>query len=375
VSDAPSAMTDPAAAASRPDGAAKYPTDDDTLLTLMKTGLVRLNERADVVFANPAAQYFLGASASKLCGAPLSAALDDDVLTPLIERSLASRRSFVCRELQLVPRSATTRASTIDCHLTPLESQGQPDGLLLEMQDAQTRVRFDRDAAQLVQQGVSRTMIRQLAHEIKNPLGGLRGAAQLLERRLPESERDYTGVIIREADRLARLVDEMLGPDSHPRPLWLNVHEAVFDVERLVAAEAPDGVTVVGDYDPSLPDVIVDRNEVIQALLNIARNALQSLGQQGRLMLRTRSASNVVIRGVHKALMVRIDVEDDGPGVPDALRETLFFPLVTGRPDGTGLGLPTAQELINRQGGSVEYRSEPGRTVFSIMLPVEADKR
>ncbi len=223
--------------------------------------------------------------------------------------------------------------------------------------------------------GASRTMVRQLAHEIKNPLGGLRGAAQLLERRLPESDRDYTGVIIREADRLTALVDSLLGPATHPRPLWLNVHEALFDVERLVSAEAPPTVTVVTDYDPSLPAVIVDRSEVVQAVLNVVRNALQALEGKGSLTLRTRSASQVVLRGVTQALMVRVDVEDDGPGVPEALRETLFYPLVTGRRDGTGLGLPTAQELVNRQGGTIEYVSEPGRTVFSILLPVEAERR
>jgi two-component system nitrogen regulation sensor histidine kinase GlnL len=356
-----------------PSSAAPLAEEVQFALDVMKTGIVCLDGAGGVTYANVAAEHLFGTSVAKLRRTGLPGVLREDMLTPLVTQALAEGRGYVFREVRLIPRSATTAPSLVDCHLTPLEPQRRPAGLLLELQDAKTRQRFDRDVAQHIQLGASRTMVRQMAHEIKNPLGGIRGAAQLLDRRLPENERDYTGVIIREADRLTALVNSLLGPATRPDRVALNVHEVLFDVERLIAAEASGEVTVLTDYDPSLPAVFIDRGEVVQALLNIARNALQALTDGGRLTFRTRSVSQIVVRDARRQTQVRVDVEDDGPGVPESLRDTLFYPLVTGRRDGTGLGLPTAQELINRQGGTIDYESAPGRTVFSITLPVETD--
>jgi two-component system nitrogen regulation sensor histidine kinase GlnL len=214
-------------------------------------------------------------------------------------------------------------------------------------------------------------MIKQLAHEIKNPLGGLRGAAQLLERELQgESLREYTQVIIGEADRLAALVDSMAGPNRAPSKTQINVHEICEHVYHLVRAEAGAAIVVDRDYDPSLPNATLDRNQIIQALLNVARNALQALSGSGRISFRTRALSNVTIGSARHRLVASVQVEDNGPGVPAELRSSIFYPLVTGRANGSGLGLAVAQELVTRNGGLIEFESEPGRTVFTLLLPL-----
>jgi two-component system, NtrC family, nitrogen regulation sensor histidine kinase GlnL len=260
---------------------------------------------------------------------------------------------------------------TLDVTITPLEGQVTGTHLLLELADTTQRQRITRENDLLARLDSSRLMIRQLAHEIKNPLGGLRGAAQLLERELREAElREYTQVIIGEADRLAALVDSMAGPSRAPQKTLINVHEICEHVYHLLRAEARSAVSVERDYDPSLPNAMLDRHQLIQALLNVARNALQALGDAGRIVLRTRASSNVSIGTARHRLVASVQVEDNGPGVPEGLRTSIFYPLVTGRPNGTGLGLAVAQELVTRNGGLVEFESQPGRTIFTLLLPL-----
>jgi two-component system nitrogen regulation sensor histidine kinase GlnL len=193
-----------------------------------------------------------------------------------------------------------------------------------------------------------------------------------LARQLPDPAlREYTDVIIAEADRLTALVDTMTHSARPSQKELLNIHEVCEHVFRLIAAEAGDGVIIERDYDPSVPEGRFDRNQMVQALLNLSRNALQAVGSHGRVILRTRAVSHIHIGLVRHRLAARIEVLDDGPGVPDAIRSSLFFPLVTARPNGTGLGLAVSQELVNRNGGVIEFESEPGRTVFRILLPLE----
>ena len=220
-------------------------------------------------------------------------------------------------------------------------------------------------------------MVRQLAHEIKNPLGGLRGAAQLLERELLDPAlREYTRVIISEADRLTGLLDSMLGPGRPPAKQLINVHELLERVYHLLRSEASEGVTVERDYDPSLPPLTVDPNHIIQAMLNLGRNAIQALSgghvQSPRLTLRTRAASNASVGAQRHRLVASIQFEDNGPGVLPEIRDTIFYPLVSGRSDGTGLGLGIAQDLVSRHGGLIEFDSAPGRTIFVISLPMDS---
>jgi two-component system nitrogen regulation sensor histidine kinase GlnL len=216
--------------------------------------------------------------------------------------------------------------------------------------------------------------VRGLAHEIKNPLGGLRGAAQLLERELSDpSLKEYTGIIIGEADRLQTLVNRMLGPNTRPQRRSINIHQVVERVRTLAVAEAPPGVTIVRDYDPSIPDFMAEPDQLIQALLNIVRNALQAIGEQGEIILRTRSIRQATIGHHRHKLAARLDIIDNGPGIPPDMMESIFFPMVTGRPDGTGLGLPIAQDLVNQHHGLIECHSEPGKTVFTLLLPIETN--
>jgi two-component system nitrogen regulation sensor histidine kinase GlnL len=256
----------------------------------------------------------------------------------------------------------------VACHVAPAPGAGHR--VIVELSDATQWRQIDREHALISQREASRRMIRQLAHEIRNPLGGLRGAAQLLERELPTPElREFTRIIIGEADRLTALTDSLLGPVQRPQRQDVNVHEVLERVVGLIASERRDGIQLIRDYDPSLPPLSADPDQLIQALLNIARNALQSVAPDGLVVFRTRALSNFPIGAVRHKLVLSIEIEDNGPGVPAELAESIFYPLVTGRPDGTGLGLPISQDLVSRHGGLIEFQSRPGKTVFTIRLP------
>lgn len=345
--------------------------DPADLLDALATGIVVLDRQLCVVYANVAAQDLLAVGFNQARGRPFTDLLTDtNGLTATLHRSLETGEPFAERELSFRP-IGTREGRVADVTVTPLEGQITGSHLLLELADATQRHRISRETDLLARLDGSRLMVRQLAHEIKNPLGGLRGAAQLLERELGvPALREYTNVIIGEADRLAALVDSMAGPMRLPQKQPLNVHELCEHVYTLLRGEAPHAVAIERDYDPSLPDADLDRNQIIQALLNLARNAMQAVGDRGRIVLRTRVLSNVSIGAARFRLVASVQVEDTGEGVPDAIRGSLFYPLVTGRPNGTGLGLAVAQEIVTRHGGLIEFESEAGRTVFTMLLPI-----
>jgi two-component system, NtrC family, nitrogen regulation sensor histidine kinase GlnL len=342
------------------------------LLDALSTGIVMLDAQLCAIYANVAAQDLLAFSLKKARGRPFSDFLDDsDGFAGVLRRALDTGEGIADRELTVHPFGSPRDLRTLDVTITPLEGQITGTHLLLELADTTQRQRITRENDLLARLDSSRLMIRQLAHEIKNPLGGLRGAAQLLERELLEAGlREYTQVIIGEADRLAALVDSMAGPTRAPQKSLINVHEICEHVYHLLRAEARSAVTVERDYDPSLPSSMLDRHQLIQALLNVARNALQALGDAGRIVLRTRASSNVSIGTARHRLVASVQVEDNGPGVPEELRSSIFYPLVTGRANGTGLGLAVAQELVTRNGGLIEFESQPGRTIFTLLLPL-----
>lgn len=232
--------------------------------------------------------------------------------------------------------------------------------------------RLSQEQLQHAQQVAARDLVRGLAHEIKNPLGGLRGAAQLLAKALPDPAlTEYTKVIIEQADRLRNLVDRLLGPQRPGQHITQSIHQVAERVCQLVSLEMPDNVTLVRDYDPSLPEMAHDPDQIEQVLLNITRNALQALGEAGgTITLRTRTAFQITLHGTRYRLAARIDVEDDGPGVPAQLQDTLFYPMVSGREGGTGLGLSIARNLIDQHCGKIEFNSWPGHTEFSVYLPI-----
>jgi two-component system nitrogen regulation sensor histidine kinase GlnL len=273
-------------------------------------------------------------------------------------------------ELRLGPTEVHAEERVVDCRVSPLELEGA--ALLVEITDVTRRSRISRENALLIQHGAGRQMIRQLAHEIKNPLGGIRGAAQLLERQLDADElREYTDVVISETDRLAGLVDTLLGPGGPPNKQPVNVHELLEYVVRIVEAEKPRRLTFVRDYDPGLPLIDLDRDQVVQAFLNLVNNAATALEGQGTITLRSRAVTNFTIGDIRHRVIASIEIEDDGPGIAPDMQDSVFYPLVTGRPDGTGLGLPAAQELLSRHGGLIEFESRPGRTVFFVRIPLD----
>lgn len=294
----------------------------------------------------------------------------------ILYRVLATGATYA-NEMRLPATEVQPDERLVDCRVSAMPRQGKPDALLVEMTDITRRSRISRENALLIQHGAGRQMIRQLAHEIKNPLGGLRGAAQLLERQLDSDElKEYTQVIISEADRLANLVDTLLGPGGPLNKQAVNVHELLEYVLRLVEPELGGLVRIRRDYDAGLPDIELDHDQMVQAFLNLVQNAVTALDGQGRITLRTRAVMNFTIGDTRHPVVASIEIEDDGPGIPKNLQDSVFYPLVTSRPDGTGLGLPVAQELISRHGGLIEFESRPGRTVFQVRIPLNVeDKR
>ena len=275
-------------------------------------------------------------------------------------------------EMRLGPTEVHADERIVDCRVAPFDVGDA--ALLVEITDVTRRSRISRENALLIQHGAGRQMIRQLAHEIKNPLGGIRGAAQLLERQLVEEElTEYTDVVISETDRLAALVDTLLGPGGPPNKQPVNVHELLEYVVRIIEAEEPKKLIFVRDYDPGLPLIDLDRDQIVQAFLNLVRNAAAALDGQGTITLRSRAVTNFTIGDKRHRVIASIEIEDDGPGIPPDMQDSVFYPLVTSRPEGTGLGLPAAQELLSRHGGLIEFESRPGRTVFFIRVPLQQE--
>ncbi len=346
--------------------------DSADLLDALSTGIVVLDAQLCTVYANVAAQDLLDFSLNQGRGRPFGDFCESNGLGTLLARSLETGEGFAERELVVMPKAAPREPRILDVTITPTEGGVTGTHLLLELADAAHRQRISRESDLRAHFDSNRMMLRQLAHEIKNPLGGLRGAAQLLDRELLDASlKEYTGVIINEADRLTALVDSMNGPKRPPRKTLVNVHELCEHVRHLLRAEAPAAVAIERDYDPSLPSALFDRDQLVQALLNVARNALQAVGERGAVTLRTRALSNATIAGRKHRVAASLQVQDDGPGVPEELRASIFYPLVTGRTSGTGLGLAVAQDIVMRHGGLIEFSSEPGCTVFTLQLPLE----
>jgi two-component system, NtrC family, nitrogen regulation sensor histidine kinase GlnL len=350
--------------------------DGSELLDAMVTSVFLLDQNLHVTYLNAAAQTLLGVGPNQALGRSIAELTRGaESLLPMFDRARDGGEGVVQRELAWPAPGGVDRI--LDCAVTQVILGGSDLRLLLEIEDITQHRRLTRENALLAQLGGSRLMVRQLAHEIKNPLGGLRGAAQLLERELLDPAlREYTRVIISEADRLTNLLDSMLGPGRPPSKQLVNVHELLERVYHLLRSEAPQDVIIDRDYDPSLPPLTLDPNHIIQAMLNLGRNAIQALSsapvEYPKLTLRTRAASNVSVGAHRHRLVASIQFEDNGPGVLSEIRETIFYPLVSGRADGTGLGLGIAQDLVSRHGGLIEFDSTPGRTIFVISLPMDS---
>ena len=335
-------------------------------------GIIVLDSSLLILGINPAAENILGISEQRAKGESLLRLVDDEPeLRDILSRVMQTGDHYA-NELRLGPTEVHADERIVDCRVSPMEAG--PAELLVEMTDVTRRSRISRENALLIQHGAGRQMIRQLAHEIKNPLGGIRGAAQLLERQLDADElKEYTDVVISETDRLAGLVDTLLGPGGPPNKQPVNVHELLEYVVRIIEAEDQKRLVFIRDYDPGLPLIDLDRDQMVQALFNLVRNAAAALEGQGAITLRSRAVTNFTIGDTRHRVIASIEIEDDGPGIPLDMQDSVFYPLVTSRPEGTGLGLPAAQELLSRHGGLIEFESRPGRTVFFVRIPLKQD--
>jgi two-component system nitrogen regulation sensor histidine kinase GlnL len=345
-------------------------------LDLLATGVLVIESDGTVGYANEAAEVLLEASRRHLVGQPAQRLFADERQLERLMQSAAAagdlgqpRQIVELRRPLHEPLAVQALASMIE------DDSGR---LLLELGEIEQQLRVSREDQQFGLSEANRQLVRNLAHEVRNPLGGIRGAAQLLERELALAEqREYTRVIIAEADRLQALVDRLLAPHRAPRVVAeYSVHEVCERVRAVILAEFPRGLDIQRDYDASMPGGRGDKEQLIQAVLNIARNACQALADRiadgdAQIILRTRIARHATIARRHVRLAAELTVIDNGPGVPPELSDRIFFPLVSGRDGGTGLGLTLAQAFVSANDGSVEFESKPGRTAFRILLPLK----
>lgn len=354
-------------------------------LDLLATAVMLVNEESGVLYMNPAAENLFELSNTNVAGLPLGRLfIDDTVLTAAMGYALANNSSYTEHDIAL--GVAGHGKLHLSCTVTPVEldnGMGE-ESFLLEFRHIEQQLKIAREERMLDQSQANRELIRNLAHEIKNPLGGIRGAAQLLDRELERPGlHEYTQVIMKEADRLQMLMDRLLTPHRLPKPSLVNIHEVLERVRSVILAEFPQSVVVLRDYDTSLPQLKGDKEQLIQAVLNIMRNAAQSLtgklGEQpamppkekGVIELRTRVARQVTLARRRYRHAISLEIIDNGLGIPDEIQGHIFYPLVSGRDGGSGLGLTLAQNFISQHHGTITFESAPGRTCFSILLPVE----
>jgi two-component system, NtrC family, nitrogen regulation sensor histidine kinase GlnL len=343
------------------------------ILDNLSTAVLWFDAEFKLLIMNVAAENLLETSIKQARNTDIQQILVHEKLTTeLFNQILAKQCPLIERSLRL--HFINNRSITVDCVMTPLpliEENTNQAYLLVELMQVDQHLRLSREEHLLAQQQAARNVIRGLAHEIKNPLGGLRGAAQLLERELPTAQlREYTAIIINEADRLQSLLDRMLQPHSYTHKRITNIHQILLKVRQLLLSEVGNSLSIVSDFDPSIPEFSADPDQLTQAILNIMRNAAQSMQGQGNIILRTRIHRQMTLVNKRHKLVLGIEVEDNGPGIAHDIIDQIFYPLVTARADGSGLGLSIAQKLINQNGGIIECESLAGRTIFTLWLPL-----
>lgn len=345
-------------------------TNAKHLIENIYTSVLVFDSKLRLTGINASAENLLSVSQRKVAGQTAYEILPASPhFAETIERALKMKHPYTERAVDL--KLSNTNLITVDFIVTPLVDDDGSQEVIVELINTQSLTRVIREENLSVLHDAARESLQGMAHEIKNPLGGLRGAAQLLEQELKGSElTEYTNIIISEADRLQNLVDRMLAPKEKLCVSRINIHEVLQYVHDLVEAESNNRLNVERDYDPSLPDFEADREQLIQAILNIFRNAVQAINEDGQIWIQTRIKRKCTIRQQYYKLAVQIEIVDDGPGVPAGIEGGLFYPLVTGRAEGTGLGLSIAQSLIQLHGGFIEYERIKHRTVFRIILPI-----
>ena len=343
-------------------------------LDLLATMVAVVTPEGECEFVNSSFETVLGLSRRNMTrGVVFDWFVDPQVLRDTV--AAVSNNAFSTSRLEAVPE-APRRGESLPVHVTVNQIDGSRN-VVFEIVEIEQQNRQEREERALEQAEATKELIRNLAHEIKNPLGGIRGAAQLLEMEIESrSLTEYTQVIIKEADRLQLLVDRLLAPHRKPHVVGkVNIHEVCERVRALILAEFPRGLATLRDYDTSIPEFSGDREQLIQAVLNITRNAAEALAEQieagsAKITLRTRVVRQVTLGKHRYRLALELHIEDNGPGIPESLREKIFFPLVSGREGGSGLGLTLARTFIQQHHGTVEFESEPGRTIFKIVIPL-----
>ena len=354
-----------------------------TLLDQMPNAIVVFEaEGHHLVYVNPAAEAALDLSRKSLEGQSLHDLFgDNNALNSMVDEVKLGHAAAQRQEMVLHSLPGSIHQDSMPAHvvIAPLED---PSLMMMEWFPIDQQLRSERDERVTQQVEANKQLMRNLAHEIKNPLGGIRGAAQLLEYELPEKGlREYTQVIIKESDRLQTLVDRLLAPHRKAHVMEsFNVHETLERVRSLVLAEFPKGLRIIRNYDTSLPDILGDREQLIQAVLNIVHNAAQALSEEIRLgaaqiELKTRIARSVTISKQRYKLAMDLHVIDNGPGIPEDISERIFFPLVSGREGGSGLGLTLAQTFVQQHQGFIACDSRPGRTDFHIQIPYRRQEK
>jgi two-component system nitrogen regulation sensor histidine kinase GlnL len=337
-------------------------------LEYLATAVILLDDESRIAYLNPAAENLFDISGKNLLGHPLQQVFTHtEQLASAMQHAVQNNACYIEHELTLgTPAHGRLQ---LRCAATPWQTGKRY--LLLEFHAIDRPLKLAREEQMLDQTQANRLLLRNLAHEIKNPLGGIRGAAQLLEQELEKPAlREYTQVIVQEADRLRSLMEKLLAPQNSSQYSALNIHEVLERVRSVVLAEVPEGLTIQRDYDISLPALVGDKEHLIQVMLNIVRNAAQAMQGKGTIILRTRIARQVTLIKRRHRLALMVQIIDNGPGIPPELRDKIFYPLVSGRADGHGLGLTLAQDFVSQHHGMIEFDSEPGRTCFSVMLPL-----
>ena len=346
-------------------------------LDLLASAVLILDRDGHIAYANPAAEHLLDASIKSLLQQNLFTLFaNGDQIKTVFSQALQGSFDELRQDLSL--ERPGREPLQVDCTVSVIHDPEMP--ILMELRENVQQLKLNREEKMIDQSLANKELIRNLAHEIKNPLGGIRGAAQLLEMELPERHlrdlREYTQVIVREAGRLQTLVDRLLEPHRMPHIVGdVNIHEVCERVRSLILAEFPDGLTITRDYDLSIPECRGDKEQLIQAVLNIAHNAAQALSERilagdAELIFRTRIARQVTIAKIRYKLALDLHIIDNGPGVPAEISERIFYPLVSGRDGGTGLGLTLAQTFIQQHQGVIECESRPGLTDFRIRIPL-----
>ena len=324
--------------------------------------LTYINTAGEILFAD-SARHLIGSKARELFKT------SDPIIIHDLQQCLTMSDTLVDRGLSL---ELPNRSVTINMSATPLFENANLSEIVVELQPVDRHLQLSKEEQLLAQQNTVKMLIRGLAHEIKNPLGGLRGAAQLLDIELDSPDlKEYTQIIISESDRLQGLVDRMLGPNKPPNKKSVNIHEVLERVRQLVEAETSGKIAMVRDFDPSIPVINADQDMLIQAFLNIVRNATQAVTIDGKIILKSRIRRQMTIGRKCYKLVTKIDIIDNGRGIKPEMMSQIFYPMITGRAEGTGLGLSIAQSLIHQHNGLIESTSTPGNTIFSIYLPLE----